>query len=86
MSDLMMYEALALAVRWMGDPANPLGTFEDIADWFYRDTGYLRPGKSEPLECGNRSEERDAAWKAWATRTRDQVRAACLGAMRQARD
>lgn len=73
--------ALALAVRWMGDPSDPLGTFEDIGDWFYRDTGLLRPGKSEPLECGDRSEERAAAWKEWTTKKRDHVRATCLSAL-----
>ena len=83
MSEREMHEALILAVRWMGDPGDPLGTFEDIAEWFYRDTGYLRPGKSEPLECGDRTEEREAAWKGWVTRTREQVRATCLEALRQ---
>lgn len=68
---------LRLAVRWMGDANDPLTTFEDIADWFYRDTGFLRPGKSEPLECGDRSEEREAAWKVWAKQTREQVYETC---------
>lgn len=73
--------ALRLAVRWMGDAEDPLGTFEDIGEWFYRETGYLRPGKSEPLECGARSEERDRAWKEWAAKTRTLVRATCLAAL-----
>ena len=74
-------KALALAVRWMGDPSDPLGTFEDIGDWFYRDTGYLRPGKSEPLECGGRDEERYAAWDAWAKQTRNHVQKVCREAL-----
>jgi hypothetical protein len=74
-------EALRLALRWMGDASDPLGTFEDIGEWFYRDTGYLRPGKSEPLECGGRDEEREAAWKAWTAKTRNHVRATCLAAL-----
>lgn len=74
-------EALTLALRWMGDPTDPLKTFEDIADWFYRDTGYLRPGKSEPLECGDRTEEREAAWKEWTKTMRDHVQAMCRAAL-----
>lgn len=73
--------ALRLAVRWMGDPSDPLGTFEDIGDWFYRETGFLRPGKSEPLECGGRDEEREAAWQEWAKRKRVHVLEACRAAL-----
>jgi hypothetical protein len=73
--------ALKLAVRWMGDPRDPLGTFEDIGEWFYRDTGFLRPGKSEPLECGGRDEERAEAWKDWAHRTREHVYETCRKAL-----
>ena len=29
--------------------------FEAIADLYYRDTGYLRPGKDEPRETGRDS-------------------------------
>lgn len=72
-----LYSALRLALRWMGDSDDPTGTFEDIGDWFYRDTGYLRPGKSEPLECGGRDEERQAAWEAWVKKTRAHVRKTC---------
>lgn len=75
-------EALRLALRWMGDPADAMGTFEDIGEWFYRDTGFLRPGKSEPLECGGRDEERQAAWNEWTKRTRAHVREAALTALR----
>ena len=50
------------------------GTFTDVraeaapfADEFRRDTGYLRPGKSEPLEMSSpeRDRERAEAWEAW---------------------
>lgn len=74
-------DALRLALRWMGDPDDPIGTFEDIGDWFYLDTGYLRPGKSEPLECGGRDEERRAAWSEWTKRTGDRVRETCRAAL-----
>jgi len=73
--------SLRLAVRWMGNPADALGTFEDIAEWFYQDTGFLRPGKSEPLECGDRTEEREAAWKAWTQRTRAKVYETCVASL-----
>ncbi len=78
--------ALRLALRWMGDPDDPLGTFEDIGDWFYRDTGYLRPGKSEPLECGGRDEERQAAWAKWTKKTGAHVREVCRAALVQSAD
>lgn len=70
-------DALRLAVRWMGNPRDPLGTFEDIGEWFYLETGFLRPGKSEPLECGGRDEEREQAFKDWAHRTREHVYETC---------
>ena len=79
--DEKLRTSLRLAVRWMGDPSDPLGTFEDIAEWFYQDTGFLRPGKSEPLECGDRHEEREKAWNEWTKRTRVHVLETCRAAL-----
>lgn len=41
--------------------------FEIVADLFYRDTGFLRPGKSLPMEmCSTESEQRrQTAWEQW---------------------
>lgn len=66
--DAKLLADLKLALRWQYDPDDPLGTFEDIADWFRRETGYMRPGKSEPMECSygeDREREREKAWNDW---------------------
>ena len=35
-------------MRWCHNvERGPLEEFEDIADWFHAETGYLRPGKSD---------------------------------------
>ena len=62
--------------RWLGsDDANE--TFEDIADWFYTDTGIMRPGKDAPQEmCGRSDEERHDAFHKWAQEKRAVVLAA----------
>lgn len=68
-------EACKLALRWLGDPDDPTGTFEDIGDWYYRETGRLRPGKSEPLECGHTDpEERERHFRAWADKKGREIR------------
>jgi hypothetical protein len=60
-------QAAKAAADWMWDPDAPAEQYERMAEEFYRATGYLRPGKSEPLECGDRTEERAAAWERWRT-------------------
>lgn len=47
-----------------------LERFERIAAEFYRDTGYLAPGKDQPAAmCGIPTlEQRQAAFKAWLRR------------------
>lgn len=51
--------------------------FERVAAAFYRDTGYLRPGK----DCLMHSpEERQEAWDAWMEAGRARVRAAIAAA------
>jgi len=51
---------------------------ERIADLFFKETGYLAPGKSEP--SGMWSEERDAqrlkAWEQWVAARTDRARQA----------
>lgn len=61
-----MEHALDLALRWMGPPGEDDTTaFERIADWFRRDTGYLRPGKDSPAALSHDQEERRKAWDIW---------------------
>lgn len=77
-----MTSAISMALRWLGDPDDPTGTFEDIADWYYAETGKLRPGKSEPLECGESDpEERERLFRAWADAKGREVRAALRSAL-----
>ena len=45
-------------------------TFDDVADQFYRETGFMRPGKDQPAAMGGypTSEQRREAWDAWVTK------------------
>ena len=58
-----LQDELASALReceqWMYDYGNPIGTFERIADAYYRDTGHLRPGKDCRTEDTNSQENND---------------------------
>jgi hypothetical protein len=53
--------------------------FERIAADFERDTGFMRPGKSQPLDCGHTDAEREDAWKAWVAEKLLRARAALAG-------
>lgn len=73
-------EALRLAARWLGTgEAND--TFEDIAEWFRRETGFLRPGKDSPMALGGREGERRTEWFEWAERKGAEVRAVIQAAL-----
>ena len=53
--------------RWAWNPdINSLEMFEDIASWFYVESGYLRPGKSYPDETLE-PEDRQKKWDEWRT-------------------
>lgn len=56
--------------------------FERIADCFYRDTGFLRPGKSEPMETtwGGKEEERRKIYDEWLDRRKEAARSALAAA------
>lgn len=63
-----LLEAARKAVAWIWDPeADQLEQFERVAEEFHRATGFLRPGKSEPMALATeeRQKERDAAWEKW---------------------
>lgn len=49
------------------DDTDSTAQFEAIGDRFYAATGFLRPGKSEPMEMysSDREERRIQAWIAW---------------------
>lgn len=49
---------------------DPLDEYEEIAEEFYRATGYLAPGKDAPMGDGTTWEERNAAWRVWTTMRR----------------
>lgn len=50
--------------------------FEALAEAFYRDTHYMAPGKSVPLEMCSESydRERHEAWDAWIAKRRQPIR------------
>lgn len=57
----------SLALPHKGVRMNANERFEIVADLFYRDTGFIRPGKSLPMEmCSTESEQqRQVAWEQW---------------------
>lgn len=64
---LEMRDALEAVKLWRGIGMGPLEHFEAIGEMFYKDTGFLRPGKSEPMECYSeeREKERRKVWDGW---------------------
>ena len=70
--------ALALASAWSFDPDEDANVrFERIAEWFHRETGMLRPGKSQPIECHGspNDEERQERFTKWCE---GKARALCV--------
>lgn len=62
----VLEDAVKRAVAWVHDPdEDPVQRFERIAEEFRRDTGFLRPGKSEPPGYAMDEVERQAAWEKW---------------------
>ena len=62
---LRLAEALnGVTICWPlpGESAND--TFERVASVFQRETGYLRPGKSYPMDCPPPA-DREQVWGAW---------------------
>lgn len=85
-------EALAVALervmeQWRRPDENASAYFERQAERFYKATGMLPPGKSEPLEMAsvNRDEERRAAWESFVNEPYNAARAA-LARWRQSND
>lgn len=82
-----MYEALEdvlILLRWRGE--GPLESMENMCEKFYRDTGIMAPGKSEPLEMAGRysAKERVEAWDQWGLVKVDKAMAALAKARGEA--
>lgn len=62
--------------RWYRNPGD-LETWEDIASWFHRETGHLRPGKDKPIGFHQTEDvEPDCcmdAWLIWSEDKRDEA-------------
>ena len=62
--------------------------FEYDAERFYRETGFMAPGKSMPMEMytgEGQQAEREAAWSAWTQKLRDdfqELLASCAALLR----
>ena len=71
-SDAVLREAL----RWLQD-GRSLDEWEDIASWFYADTGFLWPGKDQAMAMGGHPtyEEREAAWQNWCVEKKRAIKA-----------
>lgn len=60
-------------LRLRGATGNVLNDFEDIGDWFYQETGFIRPGKDCRL---NDPDVRRTHYDAWVKGKIDRARAA----------
>jgi len=75
-------EALRLIHDWRGlCDEDRLHAWERIGADFYRDTGYLRPGKDEPMGFETPDGERADAWKAWTAEQNARIDAALREAL-----
>lgn len=78
--------AAELALSWIYDPDEPVETFERIAEAFYRDTGFMRPGKDSPAAAfGPSHEVRAAEFETWCAKRSRAVRAALSAFVAKAR-
>lgn len=82
-----LLEALIECGEWFGLTKCPLDQWEDLAEVFYKDTGFLRPGKDYPAGHGlseAEESERDAKWKAWSEKRRSEMTARIRAAIAKA--
>lgn len=59
--------------EWFGLTKPLLDQWEDLAEEFHKETGFLRPGKDYPMAAGldeEREAERSATWRAWSEKRR----------------
>lgn len=79
--------ALSECGEWFGLTKPPLDQWEDMAKEFYKETGFLRPGKDYPMAAGldeEREAERNATWNEWAERRRSEMIARIRAAIARA--
>jgi hypothetical protein len=78
--------AAKAAARWMYNPDDIPGQFEDIADWFHRETGMLRPGCDVPIYMGSphTEDERRNRFVLWCAGKQLGIRAELLAAIAEA--
>lgn len=77
MSEAVKAMTLSEMLRWCHDPdCSPNEQFEDINDWFYRETGNLRPGKSDIR--GIPEKTRLQSWDKWLLEKQRAYRAGLL--------
>lgn len=72
---------------WFALTKPPLDQWEDLAEEFHKETGFLRPGKSYPMTAGldeEREAERNAAWKQWSEKRRADMIARVVAAIAKA--
>ena len=60
--------AATLTYRWLYDSQHTLEQFEDIAEWFYKETGFLRPGKDDARAI-HTNEQRANKFQEWCGTT-----------------
>lgn len=80
-----LYDALDAASLWMWDPdENSVESFERINEWFMKETGHMRPGKSYPMETPP-PDNLQQIWDEWRTKKSRDVLLAIRAALAKAR-
>lgn len=66
-------ELIALLDEMRSWSDNPAGAFERVAEQFYRETGFIAPGKSVPMEMAatQHNDLRQRAYEAWHLQRRE---------------
>lgn len=75
-----LFDALSDLDRLWGRTGDSMTDFEDVAEWFYQETGFLRPGKDCRI---NDPDVRRTHYDAWIKSKRDKARAALKSARRE---
>ena len=83
------HDQLVAALEWHEqfmprDGEASSGRYDRIAEVFYKETGYIAPGKDAPMCSGTSYEDRLAAWDKWAKDGLERTRAAIKAAKGEA--
>lgn len=69
-----LLEACELTQAWRGLPNEGASAlWERIAEWFHRETGFLRPGKDSPAAGLVVDGERGRAWNEWCLAKSEEI-------------